>query len=376
MIIGIDARSLQNNAPSGVSRYTAGMIEALLTQDTDNEYRLFVNAATDIRPYLPQWNFLNVRWCVGRWPNKVLNSAISFLHWPTIDTLIGGCDVVWVPNAHFVALSPQVKMVVTVHDLSFLLQPDLLTVKKRWWHWFIGLQALCRRADRVVTVSETTRRDVQRMFGLPAQRVTTVYPGVDSLPAPVALADMHSQWQLPEKFLFHVATKEPRKNVIATIRALELLHANGHHTLGLVCAGAVGWKQAAVRRAIAASPVRSHIRVLPYITDAEKQALYQAAVAFVYPSFYEGFGFPPLEAMAAGCPVVASVTGSLPEVCGAAAVLVDPHRPRDIAVAIEAILQDPDYRSRLIAAGTAQARQFSWAESARQLRSVFQQVCE
>ena len=240
----------------------------------------------------------------------------------------------------------------------------------------MGLPALCRRADRVVAISDTTRRDVMRLAGVDPHRVEMVYPGITALPEPVADRTLRARWQLPEQFVFHVATKEPRKNLVVTIRALELLHARGHRTIGLVAAGGAGWKQAAVRRAIAASPVRAHIQLLPYITDAEKHALYRAAVAFVYPSFYEGFGFPPLEAMTAGCPVIASVTGSLPEVCGSAAVLVDPHRPSDIAAAIATLIEHPAYRAELVTAGRARAQQVSWTDSAQQFSQILQRVCE
>jgi len=376
MIIGIDARSLQDSAPSGVSRYTAGMVEALLKADNRNEYRLFVNAAGGLKPPRPDWHYPNLRWQVGHWPNKLLNTSFRFLGWPKLDELIGGCDVFWVPNAHFLAVSPTTKLVVTVHDLSFLLQPDLLTFQKRLWHKLVGLPVLCRRADKVVTVSETTRRDVMRVCGLAPERVVTIIPGLSPLPAPANIAVLRQQWQLPEQFLFHVATKEPRKNIAAAILALELLHQQGYRQLGLVCAGGAGWKRSALQRQINASPVRAHIHLLPYITDAEKHALYRAAVAFVYPSFYEGFGFPPLEAMAAGCPVVAGQFGSLAETCGEAAVLVDPHRPSDLAAAIAALISSSDWRAEKVAAGRAWVQQFSWAPAAQQLNQVFKSICE
>lgn len=376
MIIGIDARSLQDSAPSGVSRYTAGMVEALLKADSSNEYRLFVNAAGGLNPPRPDWHYPNLHWQIGRWPNKLLNTSFRFLGWPKLDKLIGGCDVLWVPNAHFLAVSSTVKLVVTVHDLSFLLQPDLLTLKKRWWHRLVGLPALCRRADKVVAVSETTRRDIIRVFDLSPDRVVNVMPGLSPLPAPADIAELRQRWQLPQQFLFHVATKEPRKNIIAAIQALELLHAQGHRQLGLVCAGGFGWKQSTLQRRINASPVKSQIHLLPYITDAEKHALYRAAAVFVYPSFYEGFGFPPLEALAAGCPVVVGTAGSLPETCGEAAVLVDPHRPNDLAAAVAALISNDDWRAAKVAAGKIWARQFSWALSAQQLSQIFKSICE
>lgn len=375
MIIGVDARSLQVPTPSGVSRYTAGMLAALLAIDDDTEYRLFVNAATDPTAGLPAEKYPGVRWHVGRWPNKLLNTAMRFGRQPTLDALLGGSDVIWVPNAHFLAISPAARLVVTVHDLSCLLQPDLLTLKKRWWHRLIDLPALCRRANRVVTVSETTRRDVIHQIGLDPKRVVTILPGLTPLPAAVALSSLRRRMPLPEQFIFQIATKEPRKNVVAIVQALELLHTRGHRQLGLVVAGGSGWKESALQRRIQASPVKDHIYCLPYVTDAAKHALYRAAVAFVYPSFYEGFGFPPLEAMAAGCPVVASTAGSLPETCGAAAVLVDPHRPSDLAAAVAALITTPGWRAEKIAAGKAWAARYQWAKSAEQLRQVFTDVC-
>ncbi len=204
MIIGIDARSLQDSAPSGVSRYTAGVVEALLKADNSNEYRLFINAAGGVAVPRPDWQYPNLHWQIGRWPNKLLNASFRFLLRPKLDELIGGCDLLWVPNAHFLAVSPTTKLVVTVHDLSFLLQPDLLTFKKRLWHRLVGLPALCRRADKVVTVSATTCRDVVRVFGLAPERVVTVTPGLSPLPAPANIVELRQRWQLPEQFLFQI----------------------------------------------------------------------------------------------------------------------------------------------------------------------------
>ena len=255
--------------------------------------------------------------------------------------------------------------VVTIHDLSFLLYPQNFRAWNRLYlRHFTRLSV--RQARRVIAVSESTKQDVIQHYHLPADRIDVVYNGADESFRPLAdkqVTEFRAARHLPERFLLFVGTLEPRKNVVRLIEAYARL-PQGRPPLMLV--GGKGWLYEEIFARVEALGVRDEVRFVGYVPAEELPWWYNAAHLFVYPSLYEGFGLPPLEAMACGTPVVTSTAASLPEVVGQAALTVEATDTEALTAAMERLLSNGDLRAEMQAAGRARAQGFSWARTARQ----------
>jgi glycosyltransferase involved in cell wall biosynthesis len=269
--------------------------------------------------------------------------------------------------------------VVTVLDLSFVRYPEAFkTFKRTYLRLMTRISA--RRARQVIAISESTRQDVIDRLGVPAERVQTVYCGVDGRfePRPAAeVAAFRRQKDLPERFILFLGTIEPRKNVSRLVEAFSQLLASdpaGTSDLYLVVAGGRGWFSEAVFARVEALGIGERIIFPGYVPEGEKVLWYNAAMCFCYPSLYEGFGLPPLEAMACGVPVITSDVSSLPEVVGDAGLTVPPEEPAALCEALRRLAVNPALRAELAQKGRARARRFSWAEAARQTVGVYYQA--
>jgi len=269
-----------------------------------------------------------------------------------------------------------VPTVITVHDLSALRMGGLHTWRNRLLTVPQMLLSL-RQASRLIAVSRATASDLTRLPGIDAERVRVIYeaaaPGL--APAiPEQIRSLSHRLDLPETFFLFLGALEPRKNVVTLVRALAELYAEGDHRAKLVIAGAEGWRNDEVFAEVTKRGLERDIRFAGYIPAEDLPALYGAATAFVYPSLFEGFGLPPLEAMACGTPVICSNTSSLPEVVGDAAITVDPLATSDLAAALRAVLDDTDLRARLRHAGLQRAALFSWERTARETLEVYREA--
>lgn len=391
MRILIDLRCLQGPPPrGGVGVLTEGMIRSLLAADHVNEYLLFANGLMDPRRHLPTFDAPNVRWIIRRIPNKLLNGVWSLgLHmwrFPRVDAFL-------VPNPNFLPkLPPNIPLVLVVHDLSFEHFRDCFTPKQRLLYRLMRPRELLHRADAIVAVSETTKRDVVETYGIPEAKVHVVYPGVEHSNATNADSNapnagvpeyskhsdgIRSIRMFPGPFILSISELSPRKNLDGLIAAFELLTTHDSRLTPpprLIIAGNHGSAEHVLRRQIARSPARDRIHLIGPVSENEKHALLARASCFVYPSLWEGFGFPPLEAMAAGVPVVASTGGALPEVLGDCSLLVDPLDPAAIADAIHRVLTDDALRNDLIARGHQRATQFRWDHAADQVHNILTSV--
>ncbi|MDD5252027.1 MAG: glycosyltransferase family 1 protein [Patescibacteria group bacterium] len=372
MRISIDIRPMLEANRSGVSGYSAHIVNALAcrAKPAGWDYALFCNAWNrPLPPDLPSADWAERRF--HHWPNRLLNASFMMLGRPRVEELTGGADLVYLPNINFIATAAP--LVVTAHDLSFERFPEFFSAKQRLWHAAIRPRQLFRRAAAVITVSEHTKTDVMELYGVPAEKIHVVPPapvGDFSRIDAAAISSVRERYSLPDKFFLYLGTIEPRKNLIGLIEAFEKLPRREN----LVIAGGRGWLYHDVFRRIAASPARDRIRFLDYFHEADKPALLAAATVFVFPSFYEGFGMPPLEAMAAGTPVVASRVSSLGEVVRDASLLVNPHDIAEIAAAMQAASEDNVLRADLITRGRARAAEFSWDKSAEALENVFAKI--
>lgn len=265
--------------------------------------------------------------------------------------------------------------VFTLHDLIFRLYPETHMPLNRW---FLNLMMprFLRRADMVIAVSECTRRDAIRWYQIPEERIRVIYEGVEERfrPAPPeAVAALRARYGLPERFILYVGTIEPRKNLPTLFAAYRRL-LDRWPDLGLVVAGKPGWLTRGTFQALRRLGLEGRVRFLGYVPEEDLPPLYTAAAAFAFPSLYEGFGLPPLEAMACGTPVVVADAAALPEVVGEAGLRVPPDRPEAWAAALEAVLSDPLLRARLREAGLRQAARFRWDEAAAQTVAVYEEV--
>lgn len=375
MVIGIDLRSLAGGKHSGVEEYVRGLLGELVRQGAHHQFILFFNAWGRQEP---DFSFVaglpNVQLKRFHIPNILLNFCLWYLSFPKLDRLIGGVDVFFMPNMNFAAVSKRSRLWVTVHDLSFEWFPETFSWKQRVWHYMVNLRGLLVRADRIIAVSQSTADDVVRRYALPRERLSVMASGVASHFHPIdrnsiVLLETQKKYALPYRFILSLGTLEPRKNLLSLLQAYEAFHqeATGELTkYDLVIAGAPGWKCEEFLSAVRSSPVRHHVHLLGFVDEADKPALYTLASVFVYPSFYEGFGFPPLEAAACGTPVITSHSSSLPEVISSAGVLIDPYRPDEIRLALRELLSDRAIGEELRHRAMEVRTRFTWRGAAEQ----------
>jgi glycosyltransferase involved in cell wall biosynthesis len=291
-----------------------------------------------------------------------------------VEAITGVVDVLLAPD--FVAPpAARARAVVTVHDLSYLTVPQYADPGLRRYLTAAVPRSL-RRAAHIVAVSAATRRDLIHHLGLAPERVSVVYNGVDARFRPLDAASVaaeRARLALPERFILTVGTLEPRKNHLNLIRAFAQL-AGAEPDLALVVGGRRGWLEEPIFDEVRRLGLDDRVRFLGSVPDADLPALYNAAAVLAYPSWYEGFGLPPLEAMACGTPVVTSTGGALPEVCGEAALIVEPGDVAGLAGALRRALADMALRADLTRRGHEQAARFTWAATARGLIEVFRRV--
>jgi glycosyltransferase involved in cell wall biosynthesis len=344
MIIGIDCRTLQDKQYSGVSEYTFQLLSELFKLDRQNQYRLFYNSSHDLAGLIPHFDFANVTVQKFDYPNKLLNYGLLMpLGKPWVDDLMGGVDIFFVPHLNFMAVSHQAKLFLTIHDLSFLHNPEFFSWRKNIWHRCLGVKKLARRADAIIAISQNTKNDIIDLLSVPAEKIQVIFSGIDADIARVVdeqiLLNLQTKYSLPETFLLYLGTLEPRKNLPALVTAFELLKAESEHSeLHLILAGGDGWKNRELHQQIASSKYASYIKLIGYVERGEKSALYTLARAFVYPSLYEGFGFPPLEAGKCGTPVLTSYSSSLSEILQSETVFVNPFDVNDILSGLREVL--------------------------------------
>lgn len=374
--VGLNAHLLNlsgNYRSAGINRYIYHLLHELPRQPSSSEFDFTVflsdarasDALREVgveRSHWPtHWPVVRIAWEQMVLPFALRNSEAELLH----AMAFAGPVVNSVP------------WVVTVYDTTFVRYPESLNLANRTYlNW--AVRHALRHANRVIAISESTKRDLVEHYQISADRVSVVYGGKDGAfsPSPSLeyLRDFRSRHELPEKMILHVGTIEPRKNIAQLIRAFAHVRRSAHLPHCLVLIGARGWKHAEVDAAIEEEQVGDAVRFAGYVPASELPDWFRAADVFVYPSRYEGFGLPPLEAMACGTPVITSNAASLPEVVGDAALVVSPDDKDGLAEAIVRVLSSPSLREEMRGRGLAQAAKFSWARAARETLDVYRAV--
>lgn len=382
MKIGVDIRVLMDRHYSGISEYAHRLLEELLKQDQENEYYLYYNSFRNLSKRFAYLTRDRVKLVATHWPNKIFNYIFQFgFAYPKIDKFLGDIDIFWSPHFNFSSFSDKPKVVLTVHDLSFLRAPYFFSWRKNFWHRLLGIKALITRANAIIAVSEHTKRDLLDLSNVPLEKVRVVYSGLNFSAEQMSEAReplFVARYNLHGRFILSVGNIEPRKNLSGLIRAYDLLRKEHpeFNDCRLVLAGGRGWRNRQIYRLARRSIYRQEIIFLGYVSAADKDWLYRHASVFAYPSFYEGFGFPPLEAMSYGVPVITSQFSSLPEVVGDAAILINPGAANEIADALSLILGDGEIRDRLREAGLARTKIFSWEKTAAEYLAIFKKLKE
>ncbi len=357
---------------TGVGEYTNELLSAIFKLDKANQYWLFYNSYSDVSAHVPLWpHSQNIHYISTKWPNKLFNASIKLFGWPKLDKLItrnGKLDYFFSPNLNFTSLSKDVKNILTIHDLSFQFYPQFFSLKQRLWHWAINPKKQCEQAAAITVLSENTKRDVVNYYKIAPEKIHVAAGAISQIfnnPI-VDKGEIRQKYNLPEKFILFLGTVEARKNIIGLIEAFEHTYSSLPTPYSLVIIGGAGGNNKQIYARALASPLRNSIEFIGYVDEADKPTLYSLADLFVYPSFYEGFGFPVLEAMACGLPVITANRSSLPEITNNAAYLINPNRPAELADAIKKMLTDTELREHFKKLGLEQMKKFNWENAAKQ----------
>lgn len=369
MKIGIDIRCLMEKNYSGISEYTYNLLKHIFQTDVANQYILFYNSSK--QPNVPDFNFPNVSFKEYKYPNKLFNLSLRFLKIAEIDKMIGGVDVFLIPNFLFLNLSKDCQKILIVHDLSFEIYPEFFTFKKRLWHHLIGPQQLCEQADTIIAISENTKNDIVKIFNIAPEKIKVIYPGIaDDFFEPISdetKLKVSQKYNLPSNYILYLGNLEPRKNVETLLKAFEKLENSSVH---LVLAGSKAWKYQNINKLYHNSKAKNRIHFLGYVDSDDKPALYSLAQAFIYPSIYEGFGLPPLEAAACGTPVITSFNSSLVEAVGESGLLVDPNNYNELAKVIDNLLADQKLQELLSTKGKLNTQNFRWNKASNEVLNL------
>jgi len=366
--VGINAHLLAGEASyrrAGIHQY---IYQVLCHLPPQGDYVVFTRhsgglGASGMKLVGSRWpterRLVRILWEQLRWPLLAKRHKVDLLH----------------SMAFVLPLLLPVPAVVTVYDLSFMHYPERFPpLQRRYLQWQTA-QA-CRRARRVITISESGRQDVHHFFGVPLAQIDAITPGVDTVYRPLAVEEVTAFRQaqgLPPRFVLHVGTLQPRKNIPTLLEAFARLPLPDVH---LVLVGGKGWLYDEIFARVTALHLQERVRFTGYVSDEELPLWYNAAALLAFPSVYEGFGMPMVEAMACGTPVVAANTSSIPEAAGDAALLFAAHDVAALADRMTAVLQDPSLAATMREKGLVQAQQFSWARAGVETAVAYQRALE
>ena len=373
--IGINAHLLANSASyrrAGIHQYIAQVLRNLPSENSSTgngrfHYDIYTQHTAkwlqrpDFTLHHSHWpttkRSTRILWEQTAWPWHARQQKNDLLH----------------SMAFVTPVLTNIPSVVTVYDLSFMHYPESFPILQCKYLRSQTARS-CQQAQRVITISESTRQDVHTFFGVPLKQIDVVLPGVENMYRPLPaeqISAFRAQENLPEKFLLHVGTLQPRKNIPILLDALAQLKRPDLH---LVLVGGKGWLYAEIFARVQTLGLENQVRFTDYVADEMLPFWYNAATVLLFPSFYEGFGMPVVEALACGTPVIASQASSIPEAGGNAAHYFAPDNPAALAKHVENIVDTPEITAKMCAKGLEQAAQFSWGRAGRETAVVYQRA--
>ncbi len=367
MRIGIDAR-LVYYSRAGIGQYIMRLAEALASLDAHHHEFVLLQSRKDRTQIVNGNNFSRISsWTPSH--HRLEQTAFRLE--------IGRLRLDLLHSPDFIPpFRRNCRSVITVHDLAFLLYPHFLT--KEAARYYGQIDQAVRLTDHIIAVSESTRRDTVNLLGVPERKITVIHEAANPIYRQVnaveARRHVADKYGLEDEYILFVSTIEPRKNLPGLLQSYRKLLDDYKRPEKLVLAGSPGWLSEEVQDTVDNLNLDDQVRFLGRIPSNHLVHLYNAARLLVHPSFYEGFGLPPLEAMTCGTPTIVSNVSALPEVVGDAAILVDPHDIDGLTVAMWRVLYDEDLRASLISKGLKRASKFSWKRAARETLDVYRQV--
>jgi glycosyltransferase involved in cell wall biosynthesis len=366
---------------AGIATYTHNIAENLFKIDHKNTYSVFHYDHLIKEPLSAQMSQLpkqTVAWSARQWRLIV---ALRYGLNMTMDKIVmpqpTPPSAIFHATEHLLPPLKGAKCVFTFHDAIYALFPQF-HLRANLFYLNAMMPLFLRRAHKIIAVSECSKRDCVRLYGIDPHKITVIYEGVDARYRPVTDIDeyerVRDKYRLPRNFILYLATIEPRKNLLALIESYHQVINHGSQSqaaVDLVIAGKKGWLFEPVFEKVRALGLQERVHFTDWVAQDDAPVMMNMAQVFIYPSLYEGFGLPPLEAMACGTPVICSNTSSLPEVVGDAGLLIDPHNVETMTQALERLLNDQALRQDLSARGLKQAAKFNWEQAARQTLAVY-----
>ncbi len=381
MRIIVDGKPLLGKR-AGIGKYTYNLLQGLSQLDHKNEYFLYgvnnllnrtrLHQLSDPMEFDQALSNLIVR--IPFPFKKMVQFITSTIAQKTIKQM--RADLFWATN-YLGIIHDSFKTIITIHDMAYKYYPENIhpTMYK---YLSRNLYDHAQRAHAIIADSECTKRDVMKFLEIPSEKIQVIYSGVNSMFRPIhdtsILNRIRRKYHLPSKIILFVGTLEPRKNIVGLIQAYKELIRDLKSNYSLVIVGGKGWAYKDIFKTVGDLKIKDRIVFTGYVPDEDLPAIYNLGDVFVYPSFYEGFGMPVVEAMACGVPVITSNLSSLPEVGGDAVLYVSPGQTEEIAHTIKSILTDEKLRVSLKEKGLIRSKSFTWENAARQVLKVFDTV--
>lgn len=374
MEIGVDV-SLAVGQKAGVGQYSFNLVKELAKLDIKNQYTLFPFFTHIYDMDFKKFDFprgenfkmkfenLSDEWIEMLWKKSWIHKY----------KFLDGLDL-FHSTTFCIPEGFKGKVVSTIYDVSFKTHPEFHTAGNIK-HCDNGTKQAIERADKIIVISEHTKNDLVEHYSCPEEKIVVTHLGCDSkfrlIENEEKKTEMAAKYGLKKPFIFNVGSIEPRKNIIGLIRAYAGLKDSYREEFDLVIAGGRGWLNSSIYKEVEKLEINDNVKFIGYVDEEDLPYLYNLAEVFVYPSFYEGFGLPILEAMVCGCPVITSKVSSMPEVGGEAVLYVDPKETGIIKEALESLLDDEKKRGEMIDVGFKQVKNFSWEKCAKQTLAVY-----